>query len=90
MRGISRTVLVQDLAATITDGNCKGHGSAWTSWETAYAAAITAEQRAAASAPALEFCDTCQVGAKCAQLAELTAYTGLASGTAYRNGYRSN
>jgi len=25
VRGISRTVLAQDLAATITDGNCKGH-----------------------------------------------------------------
>ncbi len=88
MRGISRTVLAQDLAATITDGNCKGHGSDWTSWEKAYAAAVTAQQRTAAAAPALCFCATCQVVNECAQLAELTAYTGLASGTAYHHGYR--
>ena len=88
MRGISRTVLAQDLAATITDGNCKGHGSDWTSWETAHAAAATAQQRTAAAAPALRFCATCQVVAKCAQLADLTTYTGLAAGTAYRNGDR--
>jgi len=86
MRGISRTVLAQDLAATITDGNCKGHSSDWTSWETAYAAAVTPEQRRAVAAPALRFCATCPVVNECAQLAELTAYTGLAANTAYRNG----
>jgi len=88
VRGISRTVLAQDLAATITDGNCKGHGSDWTTWETAHAAAVTAGQRTAAAAPALRFCATCQVVDACAQLADLTAYTGLAAGTAYRNGDR--
>ena len=89
MRGISRTVLAQDLAATITEGNCKGHGSDWTTWETAHAAALTPEQRTAAAAPALRFCATCPVVNECAQLAqlaELTAYTGLAANTAYRNG----
>jgi len=86
VRGISRTVLAQDLAATITDGNCKGHGSDWTSWETAYAAAVTAGQRRAVAAPALRFCATCQVVNECAELADLTAYTGLAANTAYRNG----
>jgi len=80
VRGISRTVLA------ITDGNCKG--SDWTSWETAHAAAVTAGQRMAAAAPALRFCATCQVVEECAQLAELTAYTGLAAATAYRNGDR--
>lgn len=86
MRGISRTVLAQDLAATITDGNCKGHSSDWTSWETAHAAAVTPEQLRAVAAPALSFCATCQVVNECAQLAALTAYTGLAANTAYRNG----
>jgi len=86
VRGISRTVLAQDLAATITEGNCKGHGSDWTTWETAHAAALTPEQRTAAAAPALRFCATCPVVAECAQLAALTAYTGLAANTAYRNG----
>ncbi len=86
MRGISRTVLAQGLTATITEGNCKGHGSDWTTWETAHAAAATPEQRRAAAAPALRFCATCQVVNECAQLAALTAYTGLAANTAYRNG----
>jgi len=86
VRGISRTVLAQDLAATITDGNCKGHSSDWTSWETAHAAAVTPEQRRAVAAPALRFCATCPVVNECAELAELTAYTGLAANTAYRNG----
>ena len=86
MRGISRTVLAQDLAATITDGNCKGHSSDWTSWETAHAAAVTPEQRRAVAAPALRFCATCPVVNECAELADLTAYTGLAANTAYRNG----
>jgi len=88
VRGISRTVLAQDLAATITDGNCKGHAGVWTTWETAHAAARTAEERVAAATPALAACDTCHVVEECAQLAELTAYTGLAAGTAYRNGHR--
>ncbi len=86
MRGVSRTVLAQDLAATITDGNCKGHSRDWTTWETAHAAAATTGQRTAAAAPALRFCATCPVVAECAQLAALTAYTGLAANTAYRNG----
>lgn len=86
MRGISRTVLAQDLAASITDGNCQGHGRDWTNWETDHAAAVTAAQRTVAATPALRLCDTCPVVDQCAQLAELTAYTGLAANTAYRNG----
>ena len=55
-------------------------------WEHAYAAATTLTERAIALATAVEVCDACPITTECADLAELSGYTGIAGGRAYRNG----
>ena len=86
MRGISRDVLSRDAAWTLADGACKDLTSQWTAWENTYAAAPTTAARAAALTDAATLCDGCPVQAECADLADLSGYTGIAAGRGYRNG----
>lgn len=86
MRGISRQVLARDAAWTLADGACKDLTSQWTAWENTYAAAPTTAARAAALTDAATLCDGCPVQAECADLADLSGYTGIAAGRGYRNG----
>ncbi len=85
MRGISRDVLARDAAWTLADGACKDLTSQWTAWENTYAAAPTTAARAAALTDAATLCDGCPVQAECADLADLSGYTGIAAGRGYRN-----
>lgn len=88
MRGISRRVLAQDLAATISLAACKDLGRWWSDCEAEFEAASDRDSRFAAAEPAVSLCASCTVQVDCASLAELTGYSGLAAGTAFRNGHR--
>lgn len=86
MRGISREVLARDAAWTLADGSCKELTARWTAWEQAYAAAVTTTARLTVLAEPKTVCAGCPISAECADLAELSGYTGIAAGTGYRNG----
>lgn len=86
MRGISREVLARDAAWTLADGACKDLTTTWSTWEQRYAAAITTAARAATLAEPAAVCDGCPITAECADLAQLSSYTGIAGGRALRNG----
>ena len=86
MRGISREVLARDAAWSLADGNCKGMASQWGRWERHYLAAEAVDDRARALLAPAEVCIGCPILAECADLAELSGYTGIAGGRAYRNG----
>lgn len=93
MRGISRVVLARDLSAAIAAADraaCKGQGSWWTAQEDAHAAAQTSRQASTASAAAMAVCERCPELARCAELAAVDQYTGLAAGAAYVNGRRKH
>ena len=86
MRGISREILAHDAAWTLADGNCKDLTQKWAAWEATYLAAATVTDRARALIAPAEVCAGCPITAECADLAELSGYTGVAGGRAYRNG----
>ncbi|WP_281965054.1 hypothetical protein [Serinicoccus marinus] len=86
MRGISREILARDAAWTLADGNCKDLTQKWGAWEATYLAAATVTDRARALIAPVEVCVGCPITAECADLAELSGYTGIAGGRAYRNG----
>jgi len=86
MRGISREVLARDAAWSLADGACKGLTAPWARWEDVYAAALTQAARLAALAQPAALCAGCPITAECAELAELSGYTGIAAGEGYRNG----
>ncbi len=86
MRGISREVVARDAAWSLADGNCKELTTAWASWESRYAAALTTSARLAALTEPAAVCVTCPITIECADLAELSGYTGIAAGQGYRNG----
>ena len=86
MRGISREVLARDAAWTLADGNCKGMAARWGTWEQIYLAAPAVADRARALIAPAEICAGCPIITECADLAELSGYTGIAGGRAYRNG----
>lgn len=87
-RDLSRNVLAQNLAATITDAACAEQTRQWNAWERAYEQARTRAQQADALAEPAAMCATCPAIEDCADLAELTGYTGIAGGHAYIKGRR--
>ncbi|WP_154402153.1 hypothetical protein [Ornithinimicrobium cavernae] len=87
-RDLSRVVLAQDLTAGIADAACAGMAAQWSIWEHAYKQARTPAQRSAALADPGTICATCTAHDDCADLAELTRYTGIAAGHPYNNGHR--
>jgi len=86
MRGVSREVLARDAAWSLADGACKDLTGQWARWEGTYAAAVTRPARLAALAEPAAVCSACPITAECADLAELSGYTGIAAGEGYRNG----
>lgn len=86
MRGISREVLARDAAWSLADGACKELTGQWARWEDTYAAALTHAARLAALTEPVAVCAGCPITAECADLAELSGYTGIAAGEGYRNG----
>ena len=86
MRGISRQVLARDAAWSLGDGNCKDLTVEWSRWEATYAASPTAAARQAALVEPAALCAACPIATECADLAELSGYTGIAAGRGYRNG----
>jgi hypothetical protein len=90
VRGVSREVLARDAAWSLADGNCKELTTAWTGWESTYAAASSSPARLAALAEPAAVCAACPIQIECADLAELSGYTGIAAGHGYRNGRRDH
>ena len=86
MRGISREVLARDAAWSLADGACKDLTIEWARWEATYAAALTQAARLATLTEPTAVCSACPITAECADLAELSGYTGIAAGEDYRNG----
>lgn len=86
MRGVSREALARDVAWTLADGNCKGLTQRWTAWESAYLSADAVAARARALLAPTQVCAGCPITTECADLAELSGYTGIAGGRGYRNG----
>ena len=86
MRGVSREVLARDAAWTLADGSCRDLTVHWAQWEATYAAAPTQTTRLAALVEPTSLCAGCPIPEECADLAELSGYTGIAAGRGYRNG----
>ena len=86
MRGISREVLARDAAWSLGAGNCKERTFQWTRWEATYAASPSAAARQTALTEPATVCAACPIATECADLAELSGYTGIAAGQGYRNG----
>lgn len=86
MRGISREVLARDAAWSLADGSCKDLTVEWAHWEATYAASPTAGAWRAALAEPAAVCAGCPIATECADLAELSGYTGIAAGQGFRNG----
>ena len=86
VRGISREVLARDAAWSLADGACKDLTIEWSRWENTFAAALTQAGRLAALAAPAAVCAGCPITVECADLAELSGYTGIAAGQGYRNG----
>lgn len=86
MRGLSREVLARDAAWSLAEGACKDLTLEWARWEATYAATVTRATRLAALADPGAVCSACPITAECADLAELSGYTGIAAGEGYRNG----
>ena len=86
MRGISREVLARDAAWSLADGSCKDLTVEWARWEATYAASLTDAARLAALTEPAAVCIACPIATECADLAELSGYTGIAAGEGYRNG----
>jgi hypothetical protein len=86
VRGISREVLARDAAWSLGDGNCKERTIEWARWEATYAAAPTSSARQTALTEPATVCAGCPIAVECADLAEMSGYTGIAAGHGYRNG----
>ena len=86
MRDISRKALARDAAWTLADGNCKGMAARWGAWERTYLAADAIDDRTRALLAPGQVCCLCPIVAECADLAQLSGYTGIAAGIGYRNG----
>lgn len=86
MRDTSRQVLARHAARTLGEGNCKGMADRWSRWESNYLDAEDVDDRARALIAPAEVCVGCPSITECADLAELSGYTGIAGGRAYRNG----
>ena len=90
MRGISREVLAREAAWSLADGSCKDLSLEWARWEATYAASPSAAARRAALMEPATLCAACPIVTECADLAELSGYTGIAAGQGYRNGRIDN
>jgi len=93
VRGVSSEALARDAAWTLADGNCKDLTQRWAAWENVYLAAEAIDDRARLILAPVAVCAGCPILTECADLAELSGYTGIAGGRGYRNGrldtYRS-
>lgn len=86
MRGLSREVLARHAAWTLAEGNCKALTRRWAAWEDIYLSSEAIADRSRALIAPAEVCAGCPITTECADLAELSGYTGIAGGRAYRNG----
>lgn len=86
MRGLSREVLARHAVRNLVDGNCKALTRRWAAWEAIYLSSEAIADRARALIAPAEVCAGCPITTECADLAELSGYTGIAGGRAYRNG----
>lgn len=84
----ARVTVAMLLAHALPRGACHGRGHWWTHHETQHIAAMDPASRQAAARPAFELCSTCPITARCRLWAEVDSYTGLAAGSAYRDGQR--
>jgi hypothetical protein len=82
MRGISREVLARDAAWTLDDGNCKDLTQRWAAWENAYLAAKPSPTEPDSSSNPPPSVPMCPITTECADLAQLSGYTGIAAGSA--------
>lgn len=82
--------LARQVVADISDAACKGRGQWWSLKEAAHEKARTPEAATAAAAPALRLCRRCSAYDECEIWAQLDGYTGLAAGSAYLNGRRTD
>lgn len=93
IRKISREVLARDAAWSLGDSDCKDLTARWAAWERVYLAAEDLHDRAIALVAPAEICAICLIAPECADLAQLSGYTGIAGGRGFRNGrpdrYRS-
>lgn len=87
MRDISREVLARDAAWDLADGDCKDLTTSWSAWENAYATSRSPDRDLLLANAAL-VCRACPITRGCADLAELSEYTGIAAGSWYRDGHR--
>lgn len=86
MRSTSREVLARDAAWSLADGNCRDLTIEWARWEATYAASLNAADRQVALSGPAAVCAGCPIATECADLAELSGYSGIAAGHGYRNG----
>lgn len=86
LRPSSRVVLARDAAWTLADGDCKELTGRWSRWEKQYLAAGEFTERALILLAPAAVCEACPITSECADLAELSRYTGIAAGRGYRNG----
>jgi hypothetical protein len=78
VRDISRKALARDAAWTLDDGNCKELTQQWAAWENAYLAAQAIADRARQLVEPAAVCAQCPITTECADLAQLSGYTGIA------------
>lgn len=88
MRFDERLALTHEAIYVVADGACKELTTRWTQWEVAYTATQSHAGRSAALVEPLRVCSDCPVVGECAEIAELTRYTGLAAGGPYTDGRR--
>ncbi len=78
--------IARAAAARLVAAACRGHGRFWSHQEQLRQLASEPEDAVAAAAPLLEFCAQCPIRAECAVWAEADEYTGIAAGTAWKDG----
>lgn len=81
------TALAQQLVWELRLAHCRDHPALWTRLEAGYAAAETYQDAQQHLQACRDLCEDCPVLDPCAERARLDRYTGLAAGTAWRNGH---
>lgn len=89
MRPTSKVFRARQVAGDIEAAACKGLGVWWSQREAGYAASTTRTEARSATQPAVDVCVGCPEIARCALLAQLDRYTGIAAAGVYVNGRRS-
>lgn len=73
-------------SARLLAAACRGQGAKWTRQEILHEQATSSALAAAAADPLLQQCSSCPIVAECRIWACLDEYTGIAAGTAWREG----